>query len=106
MLRFFLCSLFSLVLSSPAPLLAGSSNSLLDVSADGKRLLAVNSDNGTVTVVDLEKREKLHEIAVGDKPEAVAWIGTSDLALVTVYREDRVVFIDTQKGKIVHMLDV
>ncbi|MFQ3650421.1 MAG: hypothetical protein SNJ75_08820, partial [Gemmataceae bacterium] len=42
----------------------------------------------------------------GDKPEAVAWIGTSDLALVTVYREDRVVFIDTQKGKIVHMLDV
>jgi YVTN family beta-propeller protein len=99
-----LCSLALFLL--PATLLAGSSNSLLDVSTDGKRLLVANSDNGTVTVVDLTKREKLHEIPVGDKPEGVAWVGSSDLALVTVYREDRVLFLDAKTGKVVHTLDV
>jgi len=103
MLRFFL---LALALGLPPTLQAGSSNSLLDVSPDGKRLLAVNSDNGTVSVVDLLKRQKLHEIVVGDKPEGVAWIGSSDLAVVTVYREDRLVFLDAQAGKVVHSLAV
>jgi YVTN family beta-propeller protein len=94
------------VLHCGAPAFAGSSNSLMDVSPDGGRLLVANSDNGTVTVVDTAARKVLHEIAVGDKPEGVAWIGAGPLAAVTVYREDRVVFLDAAAGKVVARLAV
>jgi YVTN family beta-propeller protein len=85
---------------------AGSSNSLLDVSPDSARLLVVNSDNGSVSVVDTRSRKVLHEIKVGDKPEGVTWIGKGPLAAVTVYREDRVVFLDADKGQVVARLPV
>ncbi|MBY0228589.1 MAG: hypothetical protein K2W96_04845, partial [Gemmataceae bacterium] len=90
------------------PLLAhaGSSNSLLDVSPDGKRLAAVNADNGTVSIIDLKSRKKLHEVPVGDKPEGAAWAGDSSIVAVTVYREDKVVFIDADAGKAVAELEV
>jgi YVTN family beta-propeller protein len=84
---------------------AGASNSLLDLSPDGKRLLAANSDNGTVTVVDLAARKAVREIKVGDKPEGVAWIDDK-LAAVTVYRESRIAFVDTESGKVVKKLTV
>jgi YVTN family beta-propeller protein len=85
---------------------ANTSNSLMDVSPDGSRLLVANSDNGTVTVVDTRARTVLHEIAVGDKPEGVTWIGAGPRAAVTVYREDAVVFLDTEAGKVVRRLPV
>jgi len=86
--------------------LAGTSNSLMDVSPDGKLLLVANSDNGTVTVVNTASRKALREIKVGDKPEGVTWIGAGPLAAVTVYREDRVVFLDAEKGQVVEKLKV
>lgn len=85
---------------------AGSSSSLLDVSPDGSQLLVVNSDNGTVSVVDLAARKVLHEIPVGDKPEGVTWIGTGPLAAATVYRDDLVVFFDAATGKVVDRIKV
>jgi YVTN family beta-propeller protein len=96
----------ALLLGPVLPASAGSSNSLMDVSPDGTRLLVANADNGTVSVVDLKARKVLHEIAVGDKPEGVAWLGRGSLAAVSVYREDRVVFLDTAKGKVAHRLAV
>ena len=60
--------LFVLLVAIPS-VRANSSNSLMDVSPDGKLLLVANPDNGTVTVVDTASRKKLHEIKVGDKPE-------------------------------------
>ena len=48
----------SLCLLAPATQ-AGTSNSLLDVSPDGARLLVVNSDNGSVSVVDARARRVL-----------------------------------------------
>jgi YVTN family beta-propeller protein len=95
-----------LLLLAPASLRAGSSNSLMDVHPDGSRLLVVNADNGTVSVIDLKERKVLHEIPVGDKPEGATWIGTSALAAVTVYRDDRVVFLDTASGKVLQKLAV
>jgi len=86
--------------------LAGSSNSLMDLSPDGKRLIVANPDNGTVSVVDTEARKVLHEVRVGDKPEGVAWIGAGPLAAVTVYHEDQVVFVDAKEGRIVKKLPV
>ena len=60
MLRSLLASLLCV-----APLFAGASNSLLDVSPDGKLLAVANTDNGTVTVVDLKSRKHLREFRCG-----------------------------------------
>jgi YVTN family beta-propeller protein len=95
-----------LLLSSVTVAHAGTSNSLLDVSPDGAWLLAVNSDNGTVSVVDLKQRKTLREIKLGDKPEGVAWIGAGPLAVATVYRDDLLVFFNAQTGEVVKKLAV
>jgi YVTN family beta-propeller protein len=95
-----------LVFGPALPVWAGSSNSLMDLTPDGSRLLVANSDSGTVTVVDTKERKALREIAVGDKPEGVAWIDKGPLAVVTVYRDDLVVFVDTDSGRVVHKLKV
>src|SRR5216684_8712889 len=85
---------------------AGASNSLMDISPDGKLLIVANPDNGTVTLVNTEARKALREIRVGDKPEGVAWIGSGPLAAVSVYHEDQVVFVNTREGKIVKKLPI
>jgi YVTN family beta-propeller protein len=105
-LRFVAYLFFVGLVAVPATGYAGSSNSLLDVTPDGKRLLVANSDNGSVTVIDPTTNKALREIAVGDKPEGVAWIGNGPLALVTVYNEDIVAFVDTDTGKVVEKLRV
>lgn len=83
---------------------AGSSNSLLDVSADGKRLLVANTDSGTVTVVNIADRGVQCELPAGDHPEGVAWAGP--VGLVTVYGDDRVLFLDADKKAVTHILQV
>lgn len=93
-----------LVIASPA--VAGSSNSLLDVSPDGNRLLVANTDQGTVTVVDLKTRKASEEVAVGDHPEGVTWVAGGPLALVTVYGDDAVLFFDADKNAVTHRLSV
>src|SRR5262245_2283408 len=80
---------------------AGSSNSLLDVTPDGKFLVVANADGGTVTAVDLKAHKALKEGPVGDHPEGVAWVGNGPVALVSVYRDDKLLFIDTTAGKVV-----
>jgi YVTN family beta-propeller protein len=85
---------------------AGSSNSLLDVSPDGRRLLAANADNDSVTVIDTVTRKVLREIKVGEKPEGVTWIGDGPLAAVTCYHDAQVVFFNTESGAIVKKLKV
>src|SRR3954469_4860111 len=83
---------------------AGPSNSLLDVRPDGRQLLVANTDGGTVTLVDLATRKAVREIAVGDHPEGVAWVRTGPLAVVTVYRDDKVLILDTVGGKVVETI--
>jgi YVTN family beta-propeller protein len=85
---------------------ANSSNSLMDISPDGRLLLVTNSDNGSVTVVDLSTNKAVREIRVGEKPESVTWLGAGPNAAVTVYRENRVVIVDTAQGKVLHSLRV
>ena len=94
----------ALLLHIPSLMQAGSSNSLLDVSPDGQRLLVANTDTGSVTVVDLKTRKAVGEIPVGDHPEGVAWVGNSSLGLVTVYGDDVVLFVDATQKKVVHTL--
>ena len=84
----------------PASALGGTSNSLMDISADGKLLICSNRDNGTVTIVDLETNTKRKEIQVGDKPEGVSFIGKSHRFACCVYGEDKVVLADADTGAI------
>lgn len=85
---------------------AGSSNSLLDVSPDGRWLLAANADNGSVTVIDAITRKAVREIVVGHKPESVSWIGSGPLAIATAYKDNLVVIFNAQTGAIVKKLPV
>jgi YVTN family beta-propeller protein len=101
--RILVCIVFLLCVR-PAP--AGSSNSLMDVSPDGRWLLVANPDNGSVTVVDTARRQAVREIAVGEKPEGVTWIGDGPEAAVTVYHEDKVVFFNSQDGRVIAKLGV
>ena len=96
----------ALVLVAPSVATAGTSNSLLDVTTDGKRLVVANTDSRTVTVVDAKARKKLHEVLVGDHPEGVSWVGNGPLALVTCWGDDTLVFLDADEGKILHTLKV
>lgn len=93
-------ALIASLLLAPAAL-ANTSNSLLDVSRDGKRVVVANTDNGTVSVIDVAKKAVLHEIKVGKKPEGTSWIAQGPLALVTLYADSSVVLIDTEKGAII-----
>ena len=79
---------------------AGTSNSLMDVAANGKSLIVANNDSGTVTLVDLIENKVVREIKVGKKPEGVAWIGDGPLAAVTLYHESAIVIVNTATGKI------
>jgi YVTN family beta-propeller protein len=85
---------------------AGNSNSLLDVTPDGKLLLVANTDADSVSVVDAKARKLLHEIPVGDHPEGVSWIGNGPLAVVTLWGEDKVAFVNAEAGKVVASLTV
>ena len=81
-----------------APLWAGLSNSLLDVSADGALIACSNRDNGTVSIIEQKTRKVLHEVAVGHKPEGVSFIGATHQLAVAVYADDVVVFVDADRG--------
>ncbi len=105
LMHHFVLSLYCVCLL-PLVACAGNSNSLLDITPDGKLLLVANTDAGTVSVVDPKNRRKLGEIPVGDQPEGVSWIGNGPLALVTLWGEDKLQFLDTALGKVVFSLPV
>ena len=79
---------------------AGTSNSLMDISTDGKLLACSNRDSGTVTIVDLTSHKKLREIKVGKKPEGVTFLGDSHRVAVAVYGDDNVQFVDADLGNV------
>jgi YVTN family beta-propeller protein len=76
----------------------GASNSLLDISGDGRLLAAVNRDNGSVSIVDLKASKVLHEIPVGAKPEGVTFVGRSHTLATTAYGDDKLVLLDADSG--------
>lgn len=85
---------------------AGSSNSLLDISADGRLLACSNRDSGTVTIVDPATFTKLREIPVGRKPEGVTFLGDSHQLAVAIYADDSVAFVDADQGEVIGRCEV
>ncbi len=78
---------------------AGTSNSLMDISSDGKLLACSNRDSGTITILNLRTGQQLHEIKVGHHPEGVSFVGTTSTVATAVYDDDVVIFIDAIRGK-------
>lgn len=68
--------------SGPANQLDRSPVSLA-VFAEGKRLLTANQTSGSVSLVDVSKRQVLHEIPTGNKPAGIAVTPDGKMAIVT-----------------------
>lgn len=85
---------------------AGPSNSLLDISSDGRLLACSNRDSGTVTIVDPATFTKLREIPVGHKPEGVTFLGDSHQLAVAIYADDAVAFVDADMGEVLGRCEV
>lgn len=85
---------------------AGSSNSLMDLSEDGRLLACSNRDSGTLSIVDLSTNHKVAEIPVGRHPEGVTFVGSSHTVAVAIYGEDRIDFIDADSAQKIGSLDV
>jgi YVTN family beta-propeller protein len=105
MRHFWMLACFCLCFHAAA-LRAGSSNSLLDVSPDGRWLLAANPDNDSISLIDIGARKLAREIKVGRKPEGVSWIGAGPNALVTLYEEGCLVLVDALAGQVVERIAV
>jgi YVTN family beta-propeller protein len=97
---------FAMALLLPGWVLAGTSNSLLDISSDGKLLVSANRDNGTVSIVDLATHKVLSEVPVGHKPESATFVGRGPLVAVTAYADDKILLIDTNDKKVVAEIPV
>ena len=78
----------------------------MDISTDGKLLACSNRDSGTVTIVDLEKREKLHEVPLGKHPEGISFLGSSHQLAAAVYADDRIVLVDADAGKVTRQIEL
>ncbi|MCH9654408.1 MAG: beta-propeller fold lactonase family protein [Planctomycetes bacterium] len=85
---------------------AGQSNSLMDISTDGKLLACSNRDNGSVSIIDLQSHKLLSEIKVGKHPEGVSFLGKTHLLATAVYDEDLVLFLDADTGKQIGQTEV
>lgn len=85
---------------------AGSSNSLMDISRDGRLLACSNRDSGTLTVVSLPDHKVLREVPVGRHPEGVSFIGETHHVAVAVYDDDQVVVLDADSGRQIAKTDV
>ncbi len=85
---------------------ARDSNSLMDISADGRLLACSNRDSGTVTIVDLKTLKTTHETRVGTHPEGVAFLGQSHRLAVAIYNDDQVALLDADTGKLIHRVEV
>ena len=85
---------------------AASSNSLMDISRDGALLACSNRDNGTVTIVDLSSFQKRWEVPVGLWPEGTTFLGGTHIVAIAVYGEDRIVFVDADRGEKIGQIPV
>ena len=98
--------LVALIAFAPATAIAGPSNSLMDISADGKLLACSNRDSGTVTIVSLDDHKVVREVKVGGHPEGVSFIGDTHNVAVAVYDDDQIVMLNAHTGPKIGIVDV
>ena len=92
--------------SSAGESLTALRSSALAITPDGHRLLVVNPDSDSVTIVDLAARKALAEVPVGDDPQSIAVGSSGRIAVVPNRRDDTVSLIDLNLGTAVETLPV
>ncbi len=80
----------------PAP--EATASTLLAASADEGLLYAVNTDPGTVTIVDVPERRALVELSVGREPRSIALDPRGGRAYVANFGDDTVSVLDVDRG--------
>lgn len=85
---------------------AGTSNSLMDISADGATMACANRDANIVTILDLKTNKPLREIPVGLHPEGVSFVGSSHDVAIAVYGEDVIQIVSADTGETVRKIPV
>src|SRR2546421_340653 len=80
---------------------AGTSNSLLEVSPDGKFLLAANADNASVTVIETVARKALREIKAGEFLRGIALDAEEKRLYVTEFYTGILHAVDLASGQVV-----
>lgn len=85
---------------------AGTSNSLMDISADGTTMACANRDANIVTILDLKTDKPLREIPVGLHPEGVSFVGSSHDVAIAVYGEDVIQIVSADTGETVRKIPV
>src|SRR5436190_3985828 len=80
---------------------AGTMNSLLDLSSDGRLMACANRDSGSVTILEQTNGQwsRKSETHVGRHPEGVSFVGKSHAVAVAVYGDDAVVLLNADDGK-------
>ena len=68
------------------------------VSADGERLVTVNPDSGSISLVDIVGRSVIREIPVGIDPAMVTINAEGTVAWVTLRGDDRIAKVDLEFG--------
>lgn len=89
------CAVFALRASAPATTLGRSAP--IVISDDGARLLVINPDSVSITIIDVASRAKTAEIRIGSTPQTLATIG--DRAFVAT-RDGRVIVIDLSERRV------
>ncbi|GAC1447718.1 MAG: hypothetical protein NVSMB9_30220 [Isosphaeraceae bacterium] len=95
-----------LLLLLPAWAIAGDHNSRLAVSRNGRHLVSANTDNGSISLVDLTRRSLAEEIQVGGAPEAVCYLGATQTLAVTLWDDDRLAIVDLERRKVLRRIEV
>jgi len=106
MVRSVLALLVSSCLAFPCSAHAGSSNSLMDISADGSTMACANRDANIVTILDLPSNRTLREIPVGLHPEGVSFVGSSHDVAIALYGDDVIQIVSADTGETLRKIDV
>lgn len=85
---------------------AADGNGLMDFSRDGELLVCANRDSGTVSVVRTRDWQKTGEVAVGQHPEGVCFLGDSHRVAVALHGDDQVVVVDASTSQVTQRIDV
>ncbi len=76
----------------------GMSSAVMAASPDGSRLYTVNTDPGTITIVDLAAEIALVELNVGREPRTVALYSLRPRAYVTNLADSTLTILDVARG--------
>jgi YVTN family beta-propeller protein len=94
-----LVHLLAVLLVSASAAAVSLRTSAIAVTADGARVLAVNQDSNSISIIDSVARSKVSEIPVCTSPQTVA-LGAQEKLAYVVCRDGSFTEVDLDKGQV------